>query len=791
LFDTTPQSRRVTERRRWPFAALAVSLVLTPAAAYRQPPGAPERAQESPRALVETYCVGCHNDTLKTAGVSLRQVDFARPGDHADVLERVLRKVRSGEMPPAGKPRPDAAGASAFTTWLEGALDQYAAAHPNPGRTAVHRLNRAEYSNAIRDLLSLDIKPGSWLPVDDSGYGFDNIADVLSTSPVLLDRYLSAAGKVSRLAVGDVKMKPVVEAFEPPRDPQLGVARRNERVSDDLPFGSRGGVAFQYYFPLDGEYVIRITPTRAQPDGGDPTPEEVRLPLEAGLHKIGVTFAKESTKAESEAPGSAQAPVDVGMDLRLDGARVKLFQLPQRGALREVTKVTIGGPYNATGRGNTASRARIFVCRPASTKDEGPCARTILSALVHRAFRRPATAADVQPLLAFYERGRRDGDFDAGIEQALEAILVAPEFLFRIEKTDQDHRAGAPTAAWRVHRVSDVDLASRLSFFLWSSIPDHELLALAEGGKLKDPAVLQQQVRRMLDDPRSQALVTNFGGQWLYFRNVATVRPDPDLFRFDVSLREALQKETALFFDSMLREDRSVLDLLAADYTFVNERLAQHYGIPRIYGPQFRRVTVTDPNRRGVLGQGSVLTVTSYPNRTSVVQRGKWVLENLLGMPPPPPPANVPSLTPHGQDGKPLSMRQQMELHRTNAVCAACHNRMDPLGFALENYDGVGRWRTTDAGSAIDPSGALPDGTTFEGPAGLTSLLLTRYREQFVRTAAEKLLTYALGRGLEYYDQPAVRSIAREAARDDYRMSSLITAVVSSTPFQMRKASEP
>jgi Protein of unknown function (DUF1592)/Protein of unknown function (DUF1588)/Protein of unknown function (DUF1585) len=352
---------------------------------------------------------------------------------------------------------------------------------------------------------------------------------------------------------------------------------------------------------------------------------------------------------------------------------------------------------------------------------------------------------------------------------------------------EQDPRGAAP----RVHRVSDIELASRLSFFLWSSIPDDELSAVAERGKLKDPAVLEQQVRRMLDDPRSQALVANFGGQWLYFRNVATVKPDPDIFRFDVSLREALQKETSLFFESVVREDRSVLDLLGADYTFVNERLAQHYGIPGIYGPQFRRVSVTDPNRRGVLGQGSILTVTSYPNRTSVVQRGKWVLENLLGMPPPPPPANVPSLTPHGQDGKPLSMRQQMEQHRSNAVCAACHTRMDSLGFALENYDGVGKWRNEDAGSPIDASGVLPDGTRFEGPAGLTSLLLTRYRDQFVRTASEKLLIYALGRGLEYYDQPAVRSIARDAARDNYRMSSLIAAVVKSVPFQMRKASEP
>jgi len=473
------------------------------------------------------------------------------------------------------------------------------------------------------------------------------------------------------------------------------------------------------------------------------------------------------------------------MDLRLDGTRLKLFEVPPRGALPEVSNVTISGPDDVTGRGDTPSRAKIFVCRPASAKDERPCARTILTKLVRRAFRRAVTPSDIQPLLTFYESGRRDSDFDAGIEEALRALLVAPEFLFRMERDPRGNAAAS------VYRVSDLDLASRLSFFLWSSIPDDQLLDLAEHNKLRDPVVLQQQVRRMLDDPRAQALVNNFGGQWLYLRNITTVRPDPGIFRFDASLREAMEKETALFFDSILREDRSVLDFLRADYTFVNERLAQHYGITKIYGPQFRRVTVSDPNRRGLLGQGSVLTVTSYPNRTSVVQRGKWVLENLLGMPPPPPPPNVPNLKPRGQDGKPLSMRQQMEEHRANAVCAACHAKMDPLGFALENYDGVGKWRNEDAGSPIDPSGTLPDGTRFEGPAGLTNLVLTTYRDQFVRTVAEKLLIYALGRGLEYYDQAAVRSIAREAARDDYRVSSLITAVVRSTPFQMRKASEP
>jgi hypothetical protein len=772
-----------------------VFALATMAGAERQQPGFPPGGSDSARRLVDQYCVGCHNEKLRTAGVSLQTVDFARPGEHADVLERVLRKLRSGEMPPAGRPRPDSAAVSGFTVWLELALDQAAAAHPNPGRQAVHRLNRAEYSNAVRDLLALDVEPGAWLPVDDSGYGFDNIADVLSTSPALLERYMTAARRVSRLAVGDLTLKPAVETFELPRDSAAG--RRNDRVSDDLPFGSRGGLSFQHYFPLDAEYLIQITLAGDAATRKDPV--EVRQLFKAGLHTVGVTFRKQSTKPEGEAPGSAPAPAPATpspapppgaapgaaqpMDLRVDGARLRLFELPPRGALPEVNSVTIAGPYNATGRGDTPSRARIFVCRPAAAKDEGPCARTILAELVHRAFRRPATPPDVQRLLPFFERGRREGDFDTGIEAALDALLVAPEFLFRME---QDPRG---TPAGSVHRIGDLEMASRLSFFLWSTIPDNRLLDLAEHGRLGNPVVLEQQVRRMLNDPRSEALVGNFGGQWLDLRNIATVRPDPDVFRFDLSLREAMQKETTLFFESILREDRSVLDFIGADYTFVNERLAQHYGIPDIYGPQFRRVSVTDPNRRGLLGQGTILTVTSYPNRTSVVQRGKWVLENLLGMPPPPPPANVPSLTAHAGDGKPLSVRQQMEQHRTDAVCAACHARMDPLGFALENYDGVGRWRNEDAGAPIDASGTLPDGTRFEGPAGLTTLLLANYRDQFVRTVAEKLLTYALGRGLEYYDQPAVRSIAREAARDGYRMSSLMTAVVRSVPFQLTKAS--
>ncbi len=754
--------------------------------------------------MIDKYCLGCHSDKLKTAGLSLETLDATRVGDGAATWERVLRKVSRGEMPPPGLPRPEAPVATAFTTRLEQALDEAATAHPNPGRPAVHRLNRAEYSNAIRDLLALDIQPGSSLQVDDSGYGFDNIADVLSMSPALLERYLTTARSISALAVGDLHRKATEEQFLPLREPPSAFRRRSrrERVSPDLPFDSRGGLSFPYYFPLDAEYIIGIKfPSNVISFGervaGFGEAYEFRLPVKAGLRMVGVTFLRESAKAEAESPGagggaaappgseSSEPPAE--MDLRLDGARLKRFQVPQRaGVVPDVSSVTVGGPYKVTGRGDTPSRARIFVCRPAATRDEEPCARTILSSLTRRAFRRPVTPADLQPLLAFYHSGRREEDFDHGIEKALGAILMSPDFLFRVE---QDPRGAAPGTAYR---INDHELASRLSFFLWSSIPDDELLTLADHGKLRDPVVLRQQVRRLLDDRRSQALVSNFAGQWLYLRNLATVNPDPQAFaEFDESLRRAFQQETEMFFESVLREDRSVFELLDANYTFLNQRLAEHYGKPKINGAQFRRVTLSDPNRGGLLGQGSILSVTSYPNRTSVVQRGRWILENLLGTPPPPPPPDVPELKPHGKDGRLLTMREQMEEHRINPTCSACHARMDPIGFALENYDAVGKWRTQDAGSPIDATGKLPDGSQFEGPAGLKKLLLSGYRDEFAGTITEKLLTYALGRGLEYYDKPAVRSIMRQAGRDNYRMSALITAVVESTPFQMRRTSEP
>jgi hypothetical protein len=721
----------------------------------------------------------------------LEALQALEPADvpaHAQVWEKVIRKVRSGEMPPATvRARPDPQTAVAFAGYLESVLDRSAAAHPNPGRTPVHRLNRAEYSNAIRDVLGVDVRPGEWLPVDDSGYGFDNIAAVLSTSPALLDRYMAAARKVSRLAVGDLTLKPGEDIYDAKRDLLKG--SRNEQLNEDLPFDSRAGMTVNHYFPVDAEYVfkVRFLGVLAGSDEAAADPYQVRVPVKAGLRTVGVTSPRENLKTESEAPGARGGGRGAGalqipspVDLRLNGARLKRFDVA--GGTPEVSKLVIGGPYNATGRGDTPSRRKIFVCHPVRPAEEPACARTILATLAHRAFRRPVATGDIQPLLAFYRKGRAGGDFDSGIQNAIQAMLVSPEFLFRFE---QDR----PADAGRTHRISDVELASRLSFFLWSTIPDDQLFDLAEKGRLSDPAVLEQQVRRMLDDPRADMLVSNFAGQWLQLRNVETVKPDPVIFPFDESLRQAFMTETRLFVSSIFREDRSLLELLSADYTFVNQRLAEHYGIPRVYGSQFRRVTVADVDRRGLLGQGSILTVTSYPNRTSVVQRGKWILENLLGTPPPPPPPDVPELK-AAPNGKLLTMRQQMEVHRANAVCAACHGRMDPIGFALENYDGVGRWRAEDAGVTIDASGKLPDGTEFQGPAGLTQLLLTRYQDDFVRTATDKLLTYALGRGVEYYDYPAIRAIDREAARDRYRISALIVAIVKSAPFQMRRASD-
>jgi len=740
------------------------------------------------RALVNQYCLGCHNQRLKTGGVSLEGLDPALAGDNTDIWERVLRQVSTGQMPPPKLPRPAAAALTAFTGNLEEALDRAAAVKPNPGAPMPHRLNRTEYSNAIRDLLAVDTKPGAMLPVDDSGSGFDNMADLLSLSPVLLERYLSAARTISRLAVGNLKMEPSEQNYGSRSRAQI-----REPDGDDLPFGSRGGIVFKHYFPLDAEYEIRIGMAGA-PEGGAPA-NQLRLPVAAGLHTVAVTFLRESARPEIAVParrfpgGPPAGPMNAGsseMDLRLDGARIKRFQVPQRNGPPEAGIVTIAGPYQVSGRGQTPSRARIFVCKPAQASEDDVCATKILSNLSRRAFRRPVTDADLRPLLAFYKQGRAaGGDFEEGIQNALQAILVSPDFLFRIERDPRRAASGS------LYRLGDYDLASRLSFFLWSSIPDDALLQLAAEGKLANAAVLKSQVGRMMADPKSDALISNFGGQWLYLRTLANARPDPDIFTgFDENLRHAFQRETELFVASIFREDRSVLELLDANYTFLNQRLAAHYKIPNVYGSHFRRVTLPDSKRGGLLGQGSVLTVTSYPNRTSVVMRGKWILDNLLGTPPPPPPTVVPELQPKAKDGRALSLRQAMQEHRANAICAGCHARMDPIGFALENFNGVGEWRDQDAAGPIDATGKLPDGVEFNGPSGLKKLLVERHKEEFIETFTEKLLTYALGRSVESQDRPAVRSMARMAARENYHISAFLSAIVESVPFQMRRASE-
>ena len=758
------------------------------------------------RALLDTYCTACHNDRLRTAGLVLESgaVDAADLGAHAEVWEKVLRKVRSGQMPPAGLRRPDAGSAARFTGALAAELDALAAAAPDPGRPAVHRLNRTEYVNAVRDLLHLEVDGRALLPADDSGHGFDNNADVLTMSPALLDRYVSAATKIGRLAVGDPDVSPASATYRIPRS-----MRQHERMSEALPFGTRGGIAVRHMFPLDGEYLVRVRLSRDGDYGigGLDRGDELQVRLDrrrvAAFTAGGVEELKGLTY-DSQEPIPLDRPdllerkiydntADEGFEVRLQveaglrevgAAFVRYAGVPEAGGRGSrgpsVGHVEILGPYDAAAPDGTPSRERIFVCRPLTAGEELSCAREILSALARRAYRRPVQAADLDALLGFYEAGRLEGGFDTGIQFALERLLVDPEFLFRVERDPAGMAAGA------VYGLSDVELASRLSFFLWSSIPDDELLAAAERGDLSRPAALERQVRRMLADPRASGLVNNFASQWLLVRNVRFAEPDRALFpEFDGNLRDALARETELLFEDQFRRDRSILDLLRSDYTFVNSRLARHYGIPGVYGSHFRRVALADERRHGLLGHGSVLTVTSYPNRTSPVLRGKWVLENLLGAPPPPPPPDVPSLGEESKS-KPATVRERLELHRANPACASCHARMDPLGFALENFDPIGRWRERDGALPIDASADLPDGSTVDGPVAFRNALLARH-EEFAGNFTEKLMTYALGRGVTYHDAPAVRAIVREAGVSEYRWSDVILGIVRSVPFRMRK----
>jgi cytochrome c5 len=757
------------------------------------------------RAVLDRYCVACHNQRLLTANLNLDRagVNLEAVSSHPAVLEKVLQKLKTASMPPPGLARPAADTYRQFAAWLEAELDRASAGAPNPGRPTAHRLNRAEYSNAIRDLLALEIDGRALLPADDLSFGFDNNAAILGLSPALLERYLSAAQKIARLAVGDPAIRPALETYKVP--PLLV---QDERMSEELPFGSRGGAAVRHYFPLDAEYTIRLRLTRdniytirglSEPEqidlrvdgalvrqfgvGGPDAMKnraeadadlEVRLPIKAGLRQVTVTFRSRTLAIGGIVPER----LPVGNFLLSATARASGFR-----ELMGIASVQIGGPYGGATPADTPSRRAIFVCRPSAPSDEARCATSILSRLARRAYRRPVADDDVAPLVEFYREGRTHGKFDAGIQHALARLLVDPDFLFRVERDPPKARAGA------AYRISDVELASRLSFLLWSSIPDDELLDTAAKGRLKDRAVLAAQVRRMLAEPRSSALVANFAAQWLLLRNMRAVTPDVNLFpEFDENLRLAMVRETELFVESQMREDRGVGELLTANYTFLNERLASHYGIPDVHGSQFRRVTLADGRRRGLLGQGSILTVTSHATRTSPVLRGKWVLDNLLGMPPPPPPANAPALPDKGDAGEAASVRARLEQHRRNPTCASCHSRMDPLGFALENFDGIGKWRASDEdGSPIDAAAALPDGTRFDGPSELRALLDSR-DEEFATAMTTKLLTYALGRGVEYYDLPAVRGVVRRAAPSGYRWSSIILGIVESVPFQMRRA---
>jgi hypothetical protein len=777
----------------------------------------PAPATDVVSGVSRTYCETCHNDRLKTGGLSLQGLPL---DGNAETWEKVIRKVRAGMMPPAGAKRPERAALDAFAGSIENTIDRAAAATPNPGRAPLHRMNRVEYENAIRDLLALEVDSSTLLPADDSSHGFDNIADVLGVSPSLLERYVAAAAKVSRLAVGERDAAPLQVTYS-----VKGDLSQNQTL-EGMPLGTRGGTTITHNFPADGEYSIRLALLKlsfGQVFGEGAEGEELEVTLNGErvklfkLDEVPMFFMRESKGSHPPKPqptGPIEERVKMTPDIRLE-FKLKVKAGPQTlsvaflnkaKAINEdlvrrpvsstydvfigmqygystaphLSRVVITGPYNATGIGDTPSRTRVFSCRPASQADETACAKEIVSTLVRRAYRRAPTDADVEPLLAFYRDEReKTGNFEGGIEMALRRILADPEFIFRFEPPP----AGvAPKAAYR---VSDTELASRLSFFLWSSIPDEELLKLAIDGKLRQPAVLERQTRRMLADPKSRSLVTNFANQWLFLRELKNANPDITIFPdFDDNLRQAFQRETEILFESVMREDRSVLDLLDSDYTFVNERLARHYGIPNIYGPDFRRVPVPSDARRGLLGHGSLQLVTSNPNRTSPVMRGKWILENLIGTAAPTPPPDVPPL-----EEKPTatakSVRERIEQHRASPACAGCHKIMDPIGLAMENFDAIGRWRATDEGVPIDASGLLVDGTALNGPASLRKAMLDR-QDVFIAALTEKLMMYGVGRETKYYDMPAVRSVMRDAAKNRYRFSDLILGVVKSAPFQMK-----
>ena len=787
-------------------ATIAYAIVAASTLHGSQSPPARIRAAASvpDAAFITQYCVGCHNERAKIGNLVLETLDPSNVDGRVDTWEKVVRKLRTGMMPPEGAPKPPEAARRAFASALESQLDRAAARHPDPGSPALHRLNRAEYANAIRDLLALDVDITAMLPPDDSAAGFDNNADVLGVSPGLIEGYASAAAKVSRMAIGD---------------PSIGLDRVTYRVPGDLaqdghieglPLGTRGGLVVHHTFPLDADYDFEIgVAGGARLGGGPPTLADERYvaidgqrvatpPQGRGASVAGRAAAAGGPGAPAGGRGGpggrggggapatrihvSAGPHTIAVALiprtHVTGAD-SVYDAPTRAP--GVTQVTITGPFNPTGPGDTPSRRRLLVCIPSSSADELACARHILNTLASRAYRRPVprSGPEMDTLLQFYRDGREKGTFESGLQRAVARVLVDPQFLFRFEREPASVAPGTP------FRLGDLELASRLSFFLWSSIPDDALIAEAQRGTLRNPATLQKQVRRMLADPRAEALVSNFAGQWLLLRELKTVKPDSP--NWDGNLRESFQQETELLFGTIIHEDRSVIDLLDADFTFVDERLARHYGIPNIHGSRMRRIALgPDDPRRGLLGQGSILTVTSAANRTSPVTRGKWVLENLLGAPPPNPPPGVnTNLDQTAAQTKPTTLRQRMELHRSSPVCASCHRLMDPIGFSLENFDNTGKWRTLDAGAQIDATGSLVDGTRLNGPATLRQALLAR-SDVFAGVFAERLLTYAVGRAMRPEDMPAVRAVTRAAAQNQYRFSSFVMEIVKSAPFQMK-----
>ena len=757
--------------------------------------------------FLDTYCSRCHNDERMSGNWSLSmvQAESVAKGHDLGSWEKILSMITRGEMPPVNKPQPSASEHKEFSSWLQTSLDNYSIENPNPGRSTIRRLNRAEYSNAVRDLLALDVDIKDELPADDSGYGFDNIADVLTVSPTLMERYIRVAGKISKLAVGLGPNEPFSTIYTLPKDGSImnqGIPSYNHRMGDHLPLNSRGGGEFSYYAPHDGTYKIGgylNANTNNEVDRLLENYVSIEVPLNAGPHHIGMTFRKRLALDETVQTLHNTTdivvlptlpPTSMTLDFVVDGARAGSVDVPsyymtprfaQVNFLRDVLEMNIDGPFNASGPGKTPSRDKIFSCLPEAASTEDECAEEIIANLMQQAYRRPVNKNDTQPLYAIYKEVKNDADFNHGIATAIQALLVSPSFLFLFEQDPENSKLGT------VHPISDIEFASRLALFLWSSLPDDELLAAANKGVLRQPKILKQQVNRMLNDNRAIALTENFAGQWLYLRNLEYQRPDVFEFpEFDVPLRQAMLDESEWFFADIVRNNASLLNFIRSDYTFINERLARHYNIENVSGPAMRKVELSPSDGRGgLLGQGSILTVTSYGNHTSAVKRGKWILDNLLAASPPPPPPNIPALVAK-QGGKELNAREQMALHREDPACAGCHSKMDPLGLSLENFDAVGAYRQYDTDRIIDSSAVMPDGTQFEALSGLQDILLQQ-KDQFTQAFTQRLLTYALGRGLEPYDQPKVRAIAKAVADDNYRIHTLILAIVNSEPFNLRR----